>query len=72
MMADLATMQSALEQLRSVRWGGVKRVTYEGKTIEYAPGDELERAIADLERKIEDAQGRKRPVAGFARFRRAR
>lgn len=71
-MATLAEMQTTLAELKTVRYSGVRRVSYEGKSTEYAPGAELERAIAQLEAEIAAAQGTPRPVARFARFGRAR
>lgn len=71
-MADLAQLQATLAELKAVRYSGVRRVSYEGKLVEYAPGPELERAIAQLEAEVAAATGAPRPVARFARFRRGR
>ena len=70
-MATLAEMQATLESLKAVRYSGVRRVSYEGKSTEYAPGAELERAISQLEAEIASAQGQRKSMARFVTFRRS-
>jgi hypothetical protein len=71
-MANLAEMQSELAALKSAYRSGTRRVSYEGKMVEYDDEAGLRRRIAYLEAEIAALTGKSRPVARFATFRRAR
>lgn len=71
-MADLATLKAELEALESAYRSGTRRVSYEGKTVEYDDEAGLRRRIAHLKGEIAGASGKPRPVAGLATFRSAR
>lgn len=64
----MAWSQTELDALKSAYAQGVTRVSYEGKTVEYASGADLLRRIREIDAEIAAASGRKKPVAGFARF----
>ena len=71
-MADLETLQAELDALKVAYRSGTRRVSYEGKTVEYDDEAGLRRRIANLEAEIAGTSGKPRPVAGFAAYRRAR
>lgn len=71
-MADTQTLQVELEALKAAYRSGTRRVTYEGKTVEYDDEAGLRRRIKAVEAEIAGATGQSRPVARFATFRRAR
>ncbi len=48
----LVEMQALLTAMLGVRFGGVRQVTYDGRTITYGSDAELAAAIFDLERRI--------------------
>ena len=50
---------------------GVTRVSYDGKTTEYRSLAEMRQIIATIEDDLAAQAGRRRPVAGFASFRRS-
>lgn len=56
----LEQMKARLSTLLEARFSGVRRVTYEGKTVEYESAAALARAIADLEARIAKAEGKTR------------
>ena len=56
-MPTLATLQQWREELISARAAGVKSVDYDGKTVTYRSDAEMARALRDLERRIEQADG---------------
>lgn len=60
-MATLAELQQQLDNLRSVRAGGERRVRVRGpnteREVEFRTDAELAAAIADLERRIGAASG---------------
>jgi hypothetical protein len=58
-MTDVATLQTRLDALLEMRSGGVRRARFGDDDVEYATDAELAAAIADLERRIADAQGRR-------------
>ncbi len=64
LQAELAALKAAYRQ-------GVRRFSYEGKTVEYDDEAGLRRRIAALEAEIAGQNGHRRPVAGFASFRRS-
>lgn len=64
----MAWTQAELDALKSAYAQGVTRVSYEGKTVEYASGDDLRRRIREIEGEIAATSGKKKPVAGFVRF----
>lgn len=72
MMADFADLQSELAALKAAYRSGTRRVSYEGKTVEYDDEAGLRRRIAFVESEIADLTGVQRPVARFATFRRGR
>ena len=62
--------QSELDALKSAYARGVRRVTYEGKTVEYDDEAALKKRIATIEAEMKSASGKKRPrgaYAGYAR-----
>jgi 3-phenylpropionate/cinnamic acid dioxygenase small subunit len=65
-------LQAELDALKSAYRSGTRRVTYEGKTVEYDDEAGLRRRIAFIEAEMATASGQTRPVARFARFSRAR
>jgi hypothetical protein len=58
-MADLATLQTRLDALCEARASGVLTVEVDGQRITYRSDPELAAAIADIERRIAAAQGRR-------------
>lgn len=60
--------QAELDALKRAYARGVTRVTYEGKTVEYASTDDLAKRIARIEREVSSSQGRARPRGAFASF----
>ena len=53
-------LQQRLDALEKAYSSGTKRLTYEGKTIEYRDLSEMERAINSLQRQIEAESGERR------------
>ncbi len=51
----LVEMQALLTAMLGVRFGGVRQVTYDGRTITYGSDAELATAISALERRISAA-----------------
>lgn len=60
--------QSELDALRRAYASGTLRVSYDGKTVEYGSEADLKRRIDTIESAIAAAQGKPRPVAGYAAF----
>jgi hypothetical protein len=58
-MATLAELQAQLETLRATRAGGVREVQNGEERLAYQSGADLAAAIADLERQIAGAEGRR-------------
>ena len=56
-MATVAELEARLEALRAQRDSAVARVSYDGRSVEYRGTAEIARAIADLERELQAAQG---------------
>jgi hypothetical protein len=56
-MATVAELEARLEALKAQRDSAVARVSYDGRTVEYRGTAEIARAIADLERELQAAQG---------------
>ncbi|MFG6637167.1 phage head-tail joining protein [Sulfitobacter sp. 1A12126] len=67
-MATVEQMEAQLDALEDMLASGVLKTEYEGKSLTYRSFNDLERAISRLEVKIARASGKKKPVAGFARF----
>lgn len=65
-------LQAELDALKAAYRSGARRVSYEGKTVEYDDEAGLRRRIAAIEADMAAASGQTRPVARFARFGRAR
>jgi 3-phenylpropionate/cinnamic acid dioxygenase small subunit len=65
-------LQAELDALKAAYRSGTRRVTYEGRTVEYDDEAGLRRRIAFIEAEMAAASGQTRPVARFARFSRAR
>jgi len=57
-MATIAELRTRREALMASRAGGVARVSYDGKTVEYRSLAEIDRAIEALDREIAAAEGR--------------
>lgn len=62
-MADMVELLAMLSELQRAYWSGARSVTYEGKTVVYASGDEMRAAIASLQAEL----GISRPVVGVVR-----
>jgi hypothetical protein len=56
-MPDVTELEARLEALKAQRDSAVARVPYDGRTVEYRGTAEIARAIADLERELQAAQG---------------
>lgn len=58
-MADLATLKAWRDALEKARFAGVRRTEYEGiGTVTYASDAEMRTALADLNRRIANAEGK--------------
>jgi hypothetical protein len=66
----MAYSQAQLDAIKAAYASGVTRVSYDGKTTEYRSLAEMREIIATIEEDLAAQAGRKRPVAGFASFRR--
>ena len=67
----MAFTQALLDALKLAYASGTTRVTYEGKTVEYASAKDLMQRISFLERELHPHRATAaRPSAGFVRFRR--
>lgn len=60
--------QPQLDALKSAYARGVKRVTYDGQTVEYRDEAEMSRAIAKIEAAIKSGTAGARPRGAFAGF----
>lgn len=70
-MVLMAFTQGELDALKRAYASGTTRVTYEGKTVEYATAKDLMQRIRFIERELSQNSPRAaRPSAGFVRFRR--
>jgi hypothetical protein len=56
-MATVVELEARLEALKAQRDSPVARVSYDGRMVEYRGTAEIARAIADLERELQTAQG---------------
>jgi hypothetical protein len=56
-MATVAELEARLDALKAQRDSAVARVSYDGRSVEYRGTTEIARAIADLERELQAAQG---------------
>jgi roadblock/LC7 domain-containing protein len=56
-MTTIAELQARLEALKAQRDSPVARVSYDGRMVEYRGTAEIARAIAELERELQAAQG---------------
>jgi hypothetical protein len=56
-MATTSELEARLEALKAQRDSAVARVSYDGRSVEYRGTAEIARAIADLERELQAAQG---------------
>jgi hypothetical protein len=56
-VATVTELEARLETLKARRDSAVARVSYDGRSIEYRGTVEIARAIADLERELQAAQG---------------
>jgi hypothetical protein len=56
-LATLAELEARLEALKAQRDSAVARVSYDGRSVECRGTAEVARAIADLERELQAAQG---------------
>lgn len=64
----MAWTQTELDALKAAYASGTLRVSYEGKMIEYGSEADLLRRIRVIEGEIASTAGKKKPVAGYARF----
>ena len=60
--------QAELDALKSAYASGTLRVSYEGKTVEYAGAIDLLSRIRTIEREMATNAGARLPVAGLAGF----
>lgn len=67
----MAFTQQQLDAIKRAYASGVTRVSYEGKTTEYRSLAEMREIIATIEADLAAQSGKKRPVSGFASFRRS-
>ncbi len=51
-MATLAELIAWRDALEKARYGGTRKVTYEGREVEYKSDAEMKSALSDLNRKI--------------------
>lgn len=65
-------LQAELDALKAAYRSGARSFSYEGKRVEYDDEAGIRRRIQFLEAEIAGVTGQQRPVARFARFRRAR
>jgi hypothetical protein len=56
-VATVAELEARLEALKAQRDSAVARVSYDGRSVEYRGTAEIARAIAELERELQAAQG---------------
>ena len=56
-MATTTELEGRLETLKAQRDSTVARVSYDGRMVEYRGTAEIARAIAELERELQGAQG---------------
>ncbi len=66
----MAYSETELDALKAAYAQGIKRLSYDGKTVEYDSGAEILRRIRVIESEIAAAAGTAKPVAGYATFRR--
>lgn len=67
----MAWTQAQLDAIRKAYASGVTRVAYDGKMTEYRSLAEMRTIISEIETDLADQAGlKRRPVAGFAGFRR--
>ncbi|MEY9236430.1 low affinity Fe/Cu permease [Bradyrhizobium japonicum] len=66
-MADIADLQSQLNELKRAYRSGARSVSYDGKTVTYADGAELRAVIASLENEIARATGSPPSAIGVVR-----
>jgi hypothetical protein len=56
-MTTVAELEACLEALKAQRDSAVARVSYEGRMVEYRGRADIARAIAELGRELQVAQG---------------
>ena len=56
-MADLASLIAWRDALEAARYGGVRQVSAEGRTVEYKSDAEMKTALLDLNRRIAAESG---------------
>jgi len=66
-MTDITTLQSQLDELERAYRSGARSVSYDGKSVSYADGDELRAAIASLKTEIARASGTVEPTVVVVR-----
>jgi hypothetical protein len=64
----MATLEEQLDALKTARATGEKRVTYNGKTVEYRDIDEIEKAISAITAEIEGSTATPRTRSSVAYF----
>ncbi len=69
-MPTVAELTAQLEALKTARATGEKRVTYNGKTVEYREMSEINEAINAIESEIESTQSSPRSRSAVAHFNR--
>jgi hypothetical protein len=63
--------QGQLDAIKRAYASGVTRVSYNGANTEYRSLAEMRQIIATIEADLAVQTGRKRPIAGYAGFRRS-
>lgn len=66
----MAYTQAQLDAIRAAYASGVTSVSYDGKTTTYRSLGAMRQIIATIEADLASQAGRKRPIAGYAGFRR--
>lgn len=67
-MPTAGELATQLEALKTARATGEKRVTYNGKTVEYREMGEIESAIASIQAELDAATGSTKSRSSVAYF----
>ena len=66
MALSVEELKQLRDDLERVYLSGASSVAYDGKRIDYTP--DIKDRLAAVDAQIAAAEGKRRPVAGFARF----
>jgi hypothetical protein len=64
-MADASTVQGEIEALRAAYAKGIRRVSYQGNTVEYTDGADMLQRIRYLERLLAELLSAPKPRVGY-------